>query len=397
MILNRVLDFERSQSVNSLISIFSIVLLGVLSVVVLFVAPVLLGAMVEYLDFSEAQAGYIISAELAGMAIATFLALFLARRSNWRVTLLVAMSCMIAGNVVSFFVSDFSQLLKVRFLVGIADGVSMAHCVAIIGLTRNPDKTFGFWVTGQLLFGSVGLYVLPNLFPVFGYSFVYLLVAVLMVVMLFFLRFLPQKGKDTGASNEIDGSIAISRRLIIYGYLGLAAILVFYVGQYGVWAYLERIAGHSQLSPQAIGKALSLATMVGVVGALSAAMLGARFGRLLPIGLGMMVSLISMTMLLGQVESREYVIAACAFSFTFNFVLPYLMACITKADVTGRFIMLTNVASGGGLAGGPALAAILQEQSGYDAVIWAGVVFTGLSFLLIRYLALYDSRAAELE
>jgi len=390
MNLDKLLDFKRTQDINSPVTILVLVLLGVLSVAILFVAPVLIGAMVQYLAYSEAQASYIISAELAGMSLATLLALYLHNRSNWRVTLLVALLGMIAGNLGSFFIRDFIQLCSLRFLAGLADGVAMSLCIAMIGLTRKPDGTFGLWVAGQLLFGALGLYGLPNLLPHFGYSCVYLILVPPMVIMLLLLRFLPQHGKRptlaaAGASNGVYA--APNRRYLLAG-LGLAALFVFYVGHYGVWAYLERIGGNALLAPVTIGKALSVATVVGILGALAAVGMGNRFTRLLPITLGLMISIVAMVSLLGSVEPHRFLVAASVFSFAFNFVLPYLMASIAEVDIAGRLIMLTNMVSGAGLAGGPALAAVVQQHAGYDAVLLSGLGFSGLSLLLVWRLAL---------
>lgn len=395
MILDALLDFKHQPNVDSPHTLFAIVLLGVLSVAILFVAPVLIGAMVQLLGYSDAQAGYIISAELTGMSLATLLALYLSGRSNWRSILLVVLTGMIVGNLISFFVSDFALLCGLRFLVGMAGGVSMSLCIAMIALTQNPDRTFGLWVAGQLLFGAVGLYVLPNLFPYFGYHCVYLIVAAAMVIMLLLLRFLPQHGKrlsvETVNSDFVSGSCGITkthnRRYLLTAF-GLTALFVFYVGQYGVWAYLERIGGNSHLTPLMIGKALSVATIVGILGALTAAVFGNRYGRFLPVLLGVTISIVAMLLLLGPIDHQRFWVAAAIFSFTFNFVLPYLMAAIAAVDITGRLIMLTNVASGAGLAGGPTLAALVQQHVGYDAVLLSGVGFTGLSLLLVSRLAL---------
>ncbi|NQY88401.1 MAG: MFS transporter [Colwellia sp.] len=391
MLLDRLLDIKNTTNVNSFFSVFTIVVLGVLSVVVLFVAPVLIGAMVSVLDFSEAQAGYVISAELAGMSLGTIIALYYCSRSNWRITILVALSLMIIGNLTSFYVQNFSYLIVCRFFVGIAAGVSMSFCIAIIGLTRNPDRIFAFWVTGQLLFGSVGLYILPNLFAVLGFNFVYLIVAILIFVLLFLLRFLPQHGKASEVSkNEFfNDNLAQPKFVSLFAYFGLVAIFVFYVGQYGIWTYLERMAVDAQIIGETIGKMLALATVTGVFGALSAAFLSAKYGRVLPILSGGTLSMIAMLILLSPINQSDFLVAICLFSFTFNFILPYLMACVANVDTSGKLIMITNISTGAGLAGGPALAGLLLEESSYDVIIWNGIMFTILSLILVSRLACY--------
>ena len=388
MILTRLLGLHQNRDVNSATSIITIIVLGILNVAILFVAPVLIGAMVELLGFTEAQAGFVISAELVGMSLASLPALYWVTRVNWRRALLVALSFMILGNLLSTSVGSYIPLLVLRFLVGLAAGSSMAICLSIIGTTGNPDRVFGLWVTGQLVFGALGLFLLPSLLPLLGYGFIYLLIAVLIVGLLFMLRFLPQQRSPVSGRESVQNShYERSPCLLRWAAAGLLSIFICYAGQYGVWAYLDRIGSTIGLAPDNIGKALSLATIVGIVGALGAAALHSRFGRFLPVALGSIVSIISMFFLLGDFDYAQYVAAACGFSFTFNFILPYLMACVVNVDMTGRLIVLSNIASGGGLGVGPAMAGILQHQSGYNAVIWTGIGFTVLSLILVARLA----------
>lgn len=398
MILTRLLGLHLNRDVNSAASIITIIVLGILNVAILFVAPVLIGAMVELLGFTEAQAGFVISIELAGMCLATLPALYWATRTNWRKTLLVALLCMILGNLLSAGATDYISLLLLRFLVGLAAGSSMAVCLSIIGMTGNPDRVFGLWVTGQLVFGAFGLFLLPSLLPLLGYGFIYLLIAVLIVGLQFLLRFLPQQRAPVSAGEPVQNSrYERSPYLLLWATAGLLSIFIFYVGQYGVWAYLDRVGSGIGLTPESIGKALSLATVIGIAGALGAAVLHVRFGRLLPVALGSVVSISSMFFLLGDFSYGQYVFAVCVFSFTFNFILPYLMACVVNVDLTGRLIILSNISSGGGLAAGPAMAGVLQELSGYNTVIWTGMLFTLLSLVLVARLATIKKSSVRIE
>jgi len=129
------------------------------NIAILYVAPVLIGAMVEVLEFSEAQAGYVISAELLGMLLATFPALYYINRINWRKGIFIALTLMICGGLFSAFIETFQALFISRFLFGLASGFSMAICLSIIRLTSDPDRTFGYWVTGQLVMGALVLFI----------------------------------------------------------------------------------------------------------------------------------------------------------------------------------------------------------------------------------------------
>ena len=395
MILGKLLALDQTIEVDSPLSVLAIVMLGMMASAILFISPVLIGSMVELLEFTDAQAGYVVSAELAGMSLAALPALYWAPRVNWRVALLLALCAVIVGNFVSAAFVDFYSLVTMRFLVGLAGGSAMAICLATIGLTRDPDRTFGLWVTGQLRFGAIGLFVLPRTLSVTGYGFIYIVIAIMITGLLFLLRFLPQYGHPVSKADSPRLPDARHFSGLVLGTGGLLAIFVFYVGQYGIWAYLDRMGAAAGLQQETIGEALSLATIIGVMGALSAAVLSARYGRLLPIAVGSGISICAMGLLLDGFGFYRYVLATCIFSFTFNFILPYLMACVASIDDTGRLIILSNMSSGAGLAAGPALAAVLQVSFGYTAVISAGVIFTGLSLLLIGKLAVIHSSPGQ--
>ena len=393
-VLAPLLGLERDQDINGFACIVTLVILGVLNVAILFISPVKIGAMVELLGFSESHAAYIISIELAGICLATLPALYWSSRVNWRIALLVALMLMIFGNILSAISSSYEMLLTLRFLTGLAAGSSMAICLAILGLTRDPDRNFGFWVAGQLIFGALGLWVLPQILPELGFGFIYLVIGTLIVGLLFLLRFLPEQ-RDVAVVAKRSGEGGQSTGILLWACAGLLAIFVFYLGQYGIWAYLERIGADSGLSPQGIGRTLSVAAIMGIGGALAAALLSARCGRIWPISLGTVISILSMFLLSGKLVGSQYLIATSIFSAMFNFILPYLMACIASVDISGRFIILSSFASGAGLAGGPLIAAAVQQPSGYDEVIWVGLCFTLIALLLIAGLAMRSSTSTR--
>ncbi|NIB40778.1 MFS transporter [Pseudomaricurvus alkylphenolicus] len=370
---------KANQGHNRL-NIIALVLLGVLSVAVLFVSPVLVGAMVTQLGFTEAQAGGVISAELLGMSVATFAAIVLAARWPWQRLVATSLILMLMGNLLSSQVSHYGTLLVLRFAIGLAAGVSMSTCIAMIAGNANPDRVYGLWVSGQLIFGALGLYLLPKLLIQFGFGFFYLLVAIFIGLFLTMVRHLPE-GAQTGVDHRV---AALSwrqpgQRLAL---LGIVAIFVFYIGQYSVWVYLERIGVAAGLPSTTIAEGLSVAALIGIAGALGAAVLHIRYGRLGPVLLALIVSLMAMGWLSQTGAAGVYVLSVSAFSFSFNFILPYLMAGVAQADSSGRLIMLTNLASGGGLAVGPLIGGNLLQSSGVLSLVTLAVVLTLISIVM---------------
>ena len=132
-------------------------------------------------------------------------------------------------------------------------------------------------------------------------------IAIMITGLLFLLRFLPQYGHPVSKADSPRLPDARHFSGLVLGTGGLLAIFVFYVGQYGIWAYLDRMGAAAGLQPETIGEALSLATIIGVMGALSAAVLSARYGRLLPIAVGSGISICAMGLLLDGFGFYRYV------------------------------------------------------------------------------------------
>jgi len=83
-------------------------LLSTCGAAVYFIAPLLVGGYVTQLGFSSQQGGYIISAELAGFAVAPIPAAIWVRRINWRTALYLAAGSIILMNLITSSLTGFS-------------------------------------------------------------------------------------------------------------------------------------------------------------------------------------------------------------------------------------------------------------------------------------------------
>lgn len=374
----------RPLNPNSFPTIAAVVVLASITPAVLLFAPVIVGALVTDLGFTLQQAGYIISIELAGMAFATIPALFWLSKLNWQKVCYVALAFIITANLASAQITSFEYLAFVRFMLALAGGSIMLIGLATIGLAENQERLFGLWVVGQLLVGTIGLATLPHVVTLGGVGAFYAGLAVLMVPLLLLVRHLPSHGaRDIGAQAKI------STTVLKLGTLGLAAIFLFYVSLGGVWAYVERIGAAAGFASSSIGYTLSIASIVGIAGATTASAMGARFGRLIPIVAGFMLLLASIFLLFSLHEELTFLLASCFFKYAWTFTLPYLLASMTSLDKSGHLIVTTNLVIGGGLAAGPALAALtLTENVDFNRVLLLGIGCGITSGLLMLPLAL---------
>jgi len=373
---------EAQFDVNSRATIVTLVLIGSFAAFVLLTAPALVGAFLSQLQLTPQQAGYLISADMAGMGLATVPALVWLNRLNWRKVALVALLLNAVCHLISALLDNYHGLLAARFCAGLFAGSAMSVCLASLGLTREKDRNFGFWVVGQLVLGAAGLALLPRVTAQWGVQWVYLFAAVCVALLSAFVGLLPQ-GPPRGQHQETEAATRLSGDQLLKAILGITAVYSFYAALSGVWAYLERIGFVSGLGADEIGQYLSIASLAGVAGALSASCFGHRFGRSGPVSLGFVVIFGSLLMLLGEIPALRYLLAACLFKYAWTFILPFVLAALSAIDSSGRVIVTTNIFIGGGLATGPALAATLIEGQYYTPIIWFGMTGMLLSFLFV--------------
>ena len=147
------------------------------------------------------------------------------------------------------------------------------------------------------------------------------------------------------------------------------------------------------------GNVLAIATLMGILGAVIAAVIGERLPRVPSLWLGFGLMALSTLLLLGQPQLARFAIAALVFKFTWTYVLPFILACLADLDPSGRLMNLSNLVIGGGLALGPALAGrLIERQGGFDGLLLVAAVITVLSLLAVlgsrergRAVASFDS------
>jgi MFS family permease len=160
--------------------IASAVLLTSVVAATLLIAPIVVGALITRYAFTPSQAGLTIAVELGAMSLAALPALWWLPRWSWSRLLVGALLVMIAGNVACAFATTFATLAGLRFITGFAGGSVMVVCLAVIGMTSQTERNFGWWTIGQLMLGAVGLALLPRVLPTIGLPGLYFGLAALL-------------------------------------------------------------------------------------------------------------------------------------------------------------------------------------------------------------------------
>lgn len=362
---------------------FAAILFATLCAVGVVVMPMLVGVSIERFGLDVGQAGRIASIEFLGVAVGSLIVAALVVRRPARLIATGIAGCVAAGNGLTLAL-DGEALEAWRFVAGLGEGGAIALMGALLASGPNADRYFGLFfsaylLSAALLFSASG----PISAGLAGAGIHGLLLLFCAPALAVAWAAFPATTLGSGAAAK--AGQALDRRRVG---LGLAAMLLFFVAAGGVWVYMERIGLSAGLDADAARAALGAATLAGAAGAALAAGLGPRWGRRLPllVGVGAMVAVLS---LVAAGLSREtFPIVAAVFVFGWMFAIPFMMGAMALLDPQGRAVSVSVGVQNGGQALGPALASFVVGDAGFTPVAGLAVVLLlaslGLHLVVLR-------------
>ena len=256
---------NNSFNINSIWSIFAVVLMPVIGGEMFIVQPGFVQGLVEYGGFTEQEAGYLVAVEMTGFALTTVVLIFLSQRINWRWFMAGAMAVTAVGNVMSTMIDNVTLYAIVRFIVGLSTGGIVSLGFTSIGLTAKADRNFGFAIMASMIYGAIVFESLPLLFQWAGVDGLLYLFAGLAAFGLIFVSYLPTSGQE---HTEVEAD-AVDLP-IHFKVLAVVAMLCYFLAQGAVWAYIFLFGTSAGLSEQDIASGLTLSQFTGIIGAFAA-------------------------------------------------------------------------------------------------------------------------------
>ncbi len=322
---------------------------------VFLIQPLFLGTLAEAYQLNPRQIGYLAAIEMAGAALTSISAPFWINRINRRHIAVFGICMASLGNFLTICAPDFNSLLLARCGTAFrGTGVVYAMGISMLGETENPDRYFGIGLTLQVWFGSAGLVLLPHVVSLGGAPLMLAVSGGLYLIALPFLRWVPVasiKRAPAGLppANRF-GGLNAGIVLTLLSFLALQAAS----GAY--WAFIERIGFSAQLSTVAIGTYLGAATLVGALGAVTAGLLGTRFGRGIPLAAGFICYAAGLAFINLPVTGLTFAVSVLLFNYAWNLIIPYQFGLLSHFDTTGRFMVVSPAMQASGIAAGPLLA-----------------------------------------
>lgn len=375
------------DSLRSLVAANYLGTIGALTIVIL---PGIVGVIAESLQLDPGQVGIVMSADIVTMALAMGVTAFLIHKWNWRVLAVIALAILLLGTVASIGADSFESMIIARFIAGIGEGIAVSVAFAIFGGTRNPDREFGIYLVVILSVAATFLYFIPMILVMGGKSWVFALIAVIIVINFFFVSWLPvSHGEDHPASGP---DIQPLPYLLVA--LGLATVFFYFMAQGEAWAFMERIAAAAGLSGETIGAGLALSNIGGIVGALIAALVNIRFGRALPIIISAIISIAGLLVLLGEINGLRFGLATILYLFAWNLTQPYFSGIMAELDPKGRVVVMMGAVQTAGLGLGPGIVGLMIRGGDFSVVSYLGIGLILLSLItVLSLLAIKHQRA----
>jgi predicted MFS family arabinose efflux permease len=352
----------------------------------LVVQPMVVGAMVDLLGLTERQAGIVASVELAGLTLG-ILAMIGVMNSAPRGTLaLFAVATIVAANVLTCFVHGFIWLLPLRFLSGI--GAAAAFCVYLnmASSDDHPEHVFAIVNAVSIAYSGALTLIAPYLLHAGGLPGMLLMLSLITLAALLTLPWVRRFGPSRAGPARTTSFGSLPSRVLPL----LAMMLLLYTGHGAIWAYQERIGVATGLDEHTVGKWLGLSMLVwGVGGSLLARLLSMSIGRIWPQAISLGASCLAVLFLVFGTAPATFAASCGLIAFSWFYGLPYQMGLLAARDPKGRAALAGVMMSTGGMALGPAAAALLLVERAH----WPIGVFSGICYLAALAIAVPAARS----
>lgn len=370
----------------------ALIFIAVVSIIIIGVQPIFIGLLVERLDLNLAEQGWVISIEMAGMALGTLLLPPLARRCSGRSLCLAFVGLNLLSNLLSAHADGLSLLMLSRLATGTCGGALYAYAVWGLGRLPDQDRSFGFMLLLQTPIYSFYAAALPALAEDAGTRMALYSFAGWVLLMGLASLCIPKNLQLTAPSEQASAS---QNGCAIIGRYSLVGMLFLQVAIYCVWGFIDQLGRERGISAVDIGWAFGVGGAVGgLPGALLPSVLGARVSRGLMIALGSLAVLVSTAMLTGQShDTFELMVAISLLNFGWVLALSYYMSTITINDPHGNLTPLVSITLMSAAAVTPAVIGMAMQDSNRTLIFLVSSVALLLG-LIFKWMGTARSRRA---
>lgn len=375
-----------------------VALLGTYGQTAIGVLPLMLSVWVEGRGFSETTAGLIGSLTLVGMTLGLAMSVLLLRYRThaWIATAGVIIA--LSSDTISIFQQAAFPLAVMRTVAGLGYGLVVACVVSWFARHEAADRCFGTFMLLQLLVFAFLLSVIPLLEVRVGEAAPYLCLIFLGIVSLFLVPLLKLNQPDPDVTPVEVNEPRPFLPKDLPAPISIAAVLapgIVLIAAVGFWAFLQRFGISIGIPQKQLGTILGLITLSGIPASLAVIWIGSRFGRLVPVLIGLGGLLIPMLMFAsGAASLGLYVVGGILFTMSWSFSIPTIQAVQSDLDDSGQLAAISTMPQAIGSAIGPTAFAMASGAGGYSAGFFMMILLILVSLVVVipPTLAIYRPR-----
>ena len=376
--------------------VYAAMMLCIVNMAALLWIPALLGALAQGFGLATSDLSKLASAELVGFLLGTMFtsSKSIAELKRW---MFAGFALVIAANLVLAMFAGQVPFIIMRPLAGLGGGIAFGYALKICTGSKSPTQNFGILTGCMSAMMIVGFqliaYLINTQATVAGVVNPESVKTVVKIVFAVYAGFAvlaaflyvtnqPPIAPQTAEQAALPKPSGFPEPIVI---IGLAAILISFMGQGSIWAFLQTLGIAHGFSVGGVANAMSAWAILGVIGSFSVGLLPARVPRWVGIGVMTVTLYVGIYALYAPQDISWYVFGCAVGGFYWNFMLPLVLGLLAQVDATGRGSVLGGTMSSLGAAIGPLLAGMLIQGTNYQPVGWmaAGLSLAGLICVFI--------------
>ncbi|MGI4879994.1 MAG: hypothetical protein ACRYG4_21175 [Janthinobacterium lividum] len=345
------------------------------------------------LHLSPQLAGTITSSNLIGGAVGTLLAVIAGNQASRKLTAVACLLGIVILDVLSPLVVAPYALIALRGLHGVLAGSMMGFTARLLAATSMPERAASLSLLLQASIYAVSVYVMPSLLAKMGMAAIFGSMAGLEAVGLLVIALIPVD--QILAARTQNGQFTEARpKFSFVALLACGAYALYEFARFLIVGFAFNMADAFAIPIHFVGLTMAMAGGVSAVAALTAAIIGIRFGRATVI-LSVMAlrTVFSLAIMATTGHQAAFAIIVCAQSFFSVLLLPYFWGTCLALDRSGRLAVATSFIGHIGLGMGPMIGGIIINGYGFVTLL----IVSTLLGVVSAFLALMPARLTDAE
>ncbi|PHN17158.1 MFS transporter [Pseudomonas sp. ICMP 561] len=358
----------------------SVIYFAVLSWMLPYLVAYNVQGLTTRFGLNEAEAGWMVSAELFALAISAIVTGPQLSRFDKRKVVGFGAGLAFVSLGLSLSNSVPWMFAVTKILCGAGLGMVVAVVYSIPVSFAHPERFYAHSAMAISIVYSVALFVLPLIIQAVNTRGLELLELAMLLNTIWFVRKLPDTKADqicaVGQPVPLTREGNTKRRQL------LISIFVLFLAQSATVGMVFILAVPLVIDMNHLGIALMLSAVLQLPAGFAISKLGNRLGMLFPIFLGTTVlAFVYYSIFLGS-SPLAFLVAVALLSTGVTFISPYQLAGIALYDASGRSSSLGGALANFGNAAGPALAGVFYVYLDASGLGWAAILLLGVTFLM---------------